>query len=388
MISSAIEINESEIIELQLSKLKGKALESEVRDILESLERFEYDVALHGIQAYLQKYNALVLHQDPEVQALKLKLKALEQKLSELSEQKDEYLKELNEFNIAYYNRLGSIIQEILRLKEQIARKSVDEKASLFEQEKQAYDTLKAELKELERQLQTLKESLDALDAFDDRYEEVYQQYQTLQEAYREKEQALHAQRQKAKEAKQEFEECVKESGYDEIKTEFEEFFKEYEHIKEEVKQRFELSEEEQKELKTLYRKASRMCHPDLVVDELKAQAITIMQALNDAYTKRDLQTVKSIWERLQSGLAFDVASEKIDDKEILEAKIAEIKEKIEEIMAEIEQIEADETLQLIQQIDDIDPYLEELAQELEREKEVLSKIIDQPISIDTVERN
>jgi len=375
IIRSAIEINEKEIIESQLSKLKGKALEREVREIIENLERLEYELALSLIEEYLKKLSALTLYQDPRVQALKLKLKALEDRLCELTHKRDEYLKEINEFNVIYYNRLGNIISEILHLREQVLKKRLKEKQEIFEREKRLYDILKDELKIIEDNMQDVKEKLESLDEFDDEYDEVYQKYERLRNQYAQKEQELKLQREKAKEAKKSFEQNRNKYQYDKAKAEYEEFKSEYNSIKEELKNIFKLSKKEQEELKKLYRKASRMCHPDLVINELKVQAITIMQELNEAYEKRDLQRVKSIWQNLQSGLAFDVVSEKIDDKDILEAKIAEIKLKIDEILKEIEEIESDETFRLFREVDDMDTYLDKVAKELEAEKMELEEI-------------
>ena len=92
---------------------------------------------------------------------------------------------------------------------------------------------------------------------------------------------------------------------------------------------RYALNEAQQQALKTAYRKACRLCHPDIVADELKELAHKIMSELNVAKKKNDLARVLEILHALESGESFGVASDTVDDKEQLKAKIADTKEKI-----------------------------------------------------------
>ena len=76
-------------------------------------------------------------------------------------------------------------------------------------------------------------------------------------------------------------------------------FHEDYEEV---VNERgFELNDEQQQSLKEAYRKASKICHPDIVSDELKDQAHKIMSELNIAKKKNDLDKVKEILHTLQS---------------------------------------------------------------------------------------
>lgn len=47
------------------------------------------------------------------------------------------------------------------------------------------------------------------------------------------------------------------------------------------------LNDDEKIEIKKLYKKAARLCHPDIVPIELKEKAHELMQLLNEAYSKR-----------------------------------------------------------------------------------------------------
>ena len=62
------------------------------------------------------------------------------------------------------------------------------------------------------------------------------------------------------------------------------------------------LTEDEQKELKSKYRKASKLCHPDLVSDEQKELATKLFAELSDAYERNDLEKVREILENLELG--------------------------------------------------------------------------------------
>ena len=63
-----------------------------------------------------------------------------------------------------------------------------------------------------------------------------------------------------------------------------------------------EITEEQKQELKAYYRKASKLCHPDVVAEEFKKQAEQIFKDLKDAYDSNDLQKVKEILSNLEKG--------------------------------------------------------------------------------------
>ena len=151
------------------------------------------------------------------------------------------------------------------------------------------------------------------------------------------------------------------------------------ENIKEKQSDRFELKDEDIKELKIMWKKACRLCHPDIVTDELKEKANEIMQSLNHAYSRRDINKVKQILLNLENGLVFEVSSDKIDNKEILKSKIEEFRQSIIHIQEEIENIKSDDTFKTISNLENWDEYFEELKNELKVEEKRLedeSKII------------
>jgi len=163
----------------------------------------------------------------------------------------------------------------------------------------------------------------------------------------------------------------AREADYEKAEKEFQEFCEEAEEIRSEVLR--ELSEEDMAALKKAYREASRLCHPDLVPDEIKEQAHEMMQRLNDAYKKRDLAQVKKLLAALKSGNGFELASDTITDKAMLKSRIAAMRNKVESLKHEVDGLQADETFELIQDLNDWDEYFENIRQQLIEEYDTLA---------------
>jgi len=291
LISSAIDLEENEMITEQVAKLKELPIDSDVQEILEMIEACRYENVLDSIGSYIHRFRGVSIYTDPQIQGLKVELSLLEKELNRLSQTKNEYLAQINAFTSDYYRHLGAILEEILRLEREIAQRAFD----------------RGEIDE--EQLKTSKD-----------------EYQSF------------------------YEEAITQSK----------------------EQSFSLSQEEERELKQLYRKASRLTHPDIVADEFKEEATKIFIALNDAYKRKDLAKVREIFKGLQSGKAFVYASDEINDKELLRKKSETLRAKIDTIKQEIEEIAQSDTYITIQEIDDMDAYFDELKESLIEEKEAL----------------
>ena len=372
LIKSSIAVEEQEIIELQISKLSTMSIDDDVKSILIKLSNSDFGSVIEDIENYLTRYSGVVVYEDKEIQGLKMELKVLENQLQELSEQKSEYLNDINEFNAQYTLRLGDIIQSILKIKKNIKYRFVKAKEDVFQSVMDEYEEAKKEYQELKAQKENLEKELSKIDEFDDRYDEFYEELQELKVELEAKEQEVNQKRKKAKEAKEEFEDDDASKEYEECEEDYEEFSNEYESVKKQ--DRFELNEEEKEELKKLFRKASKLCHPDIVANELKDQATAIMQQLNDAYSKKDLKKVKEILANLESGKSFDIASDTINDKELLKEKIKDIRERLNKFNKEIEEIKASETFTIIYEVDDFDEYFDQLKSDLQEELERLQR--------------
>jgi hypothetical protein len=176
-----------------------------------------------------------------------------------------------------------------------------------------------------------------------------------------------------------------KQSTYEQAKKDFEDFEQEQETRREkDARTEWNLSEEEQKELKQMYRRGSKLCHPDLVADEHKDAASRMFMELRKAYEEGDLLRIRHLVERCEAGL-FDSIQGDGDQserkKQRLRAKIAGIREALDRVRQDIKTIQESNTYQVMiqhpdwqslfaQQAQLLDQEIEHLSQELEKENE------------------
>jgi len=158
----------------------------------------------------------------------------------------------------------------------------------------------------------------------------------------------------------------------EDTKEQYEEFYKQA--LSQAKEQPHIISQEDEKKLKKLYKKASRLTHPDVVADEFKAKAAEIFNKLNHAYKTKDLDEVERILKGLESDVSFFCGSEKINDKEVLREKSKILRAKIQTLKDEIASLKDSETYQTIQNTKNLDKYFKNLKEELEYEKRELER--------------
>ncbi|MDH7462152.1 J domain-containing protein [Chitinophagaceae bacterium 26-R-25] len=149
-----------------------------------------------------------------------------------------------------------------------------------------------------------------------------------------------------------------------EAEEDFNSYHQQYESTKGE--QIAELTEEEQKELKTAYRKASKLCHPDVVNDEQKELATKLFAELNAAYERNDLARVKEILENLEKGNFFVSKSDAINKKQLLQAEMENLRMKIASLKQELQTIKTSEVYNSITNISNWDTYFAGVKQKLQ----------------------
>ncbi|MBP6024510.1 J domain-containing protein [Ferruginibacter sp.] len=128
------------------------------------------------------------------------------------------------------------------------------------------------------------------------------------------------------------------------------------------------LTDEEQKELKNKYRKASKLCHPDVVSDEQKELATKLFAELNAAYEKNDLKRVSEILENLEKGHFFINKSDAISEKQLLQAEIKKLRLLVRELKEQVRGIKESNTYTTICNIDNWDQYFSNAKQNLQRQ--------------------
>lgn len=148
-----------------------------------------------------------------------------------------------------------------------------------------------------------------------------------------------------------------------EAEKDYSDYNREYEASKDE--KIAELTEEELKELKQKYRRASKLCHPDVVSDDQKELADKLFAELNDAYERNDLQRVREILENLGKGNFFVSKSDTISEKQLMKAEIEKLRLRIKDLKKQIEEIKESEAFKTVSNISDWDNYFKQAKEKL-----------------------
>lgn len=158
-----------------------------------------------------------------------------------------------------------------------------------------------------------------------------------------------------------------------EAEDDYEQYQKQYD--TEMQKEVFELTEEQQKQLKKQYKNASILCHPDKFMNEpleVQKQAEELFKELNEANNKNDLKRVNEILNNLKNGILMTTKSGSISDKTRLKQTIVHLKRKIEKLANEITQIKESEVFEKLKNITDWDLYFRQNKELLQKELEEL----------------
>ena len=146
-----------------------------------------------------------------------------------------------------------------------------------------------------------------------------------------------------------------KQQEYDEAKYDYEQFNKQFEATK--AEKVFELTEDETLELKKRYRKATKLCHPDIVADELKEQADAVFKELKEAYEQNNLVRVTEILTMLERGDMFILKSDSINEKAKLKSEALNLHSKFNTLTKTLNDLIKTETYQTIISIQDWNEY-------------------------------
>jgi hypothetical protein len=133
----------------------------------------------------------------------------------------------------------------------------------------------------------------------------------------------------------------------------------------------FEISQEDAKDLKKKYRKASILSHPDKYInetEEVKNLAEEIFKDLNEANQQNDIKRVNEILDNLENGILQSSLREKLDDKNILKAIIITLKNKVTTLTAEVLKIKESDIYKRLFEIQDFDSYFNNIKEKLQNE--------------------
>ena len=152
----------------------------------------------------------------------------------------------------------------------------------------------------------------------------------------------------------------------EETTKDYEEFYNDYQTTKDEKVAI--LTEDEQKEIKEKYRKASKLCHPDVVDEAQKEMAHKIFMELNEAYEKNDLQRVTEILESLQQGKAFTSKADTANEKLALQIELERLRQRLQDLNNAISTIKTSDTFEKITNIKDWNEYFANTKQQLQEQ--------------------
>lgn len=128
-------------------KLKEYSFNNDLSEIIEDVSKDEFASAINKIQNFISKNQQLSVWFDPEISALKLEIKNLENQLTGYDNEKIELEKLLSEFQYRHSIELGEIILDILKLRK-----------LKFKNDKEKFDEAENDEKDYRDQFNTEKE--------------------------------------------------------------------------------------------------------------------------------------------------------------------------------------------------------------------------------------
>ncbi len=367
IIKNAIELEDDDIIQSQLTRLKNEAFDDELQAIVVALEEKNYTAAMAAITAWLQGQRAVTQWRDPQVAASKLELKALEERLRDLIDRRNARVQQLDEFNDLYFSRLGPLMQQILALRKTLAELNLRRQQAEARRREEDYRRCQRYMAQAVEVLATLTQrwrdlpadSVQAAQARKHLEQQSNLITNLLAEAL-ELESGLTREEEPARQAR------------DEANEEYEKYREQHHDAEVRLRKGKHLSEEDQNELKRLWRQASKLCHPDLVADDLKEEANAMMVQLNQAKQRGDVKTIRSLVARLQQGFEPLMASDRLNDLERIRKKMAQVREQIDTLVNELAELEKEESWLLVSSLSNMEAYF---AQQEKALKEVCASL-------------
>ncbi|MEG1419059.1 MAG: DnaJ family molecular chaperone [Citrobacter sp.] len=353
IVKSAIELEDEEIIFQQLVHLKNEALTDVPKTIIQALEARRFSDALHEITCWLQSQRAVSTWQDPGIAASKLELKALEAQLRDLIDKRNTRIQILDDFNDLYHLRLGPLMSRILELRKHLAASAQRKQEAESKRREKDYQSCQHFISQAVDQLAQLKQlwmnqRSDSRESVETR-QRIQQQTELIT--------ALLAEIRGLENDFSRQDDSATRQAQEEARHEYDEYQEQQQDAQHRYNRDQKLSHDERNELKRLWRQASRLCHPDVVADDLKEKAHQMMVQLNQARQNADLAAVRTLLTQLQNGLEPMMASDRLNDLQHLRRKIQQLREQINSLLNEITELEAENAWRLAASVTDKEAY-------------------------------
>jgi hypothetical protein len=147
ILKNYILLEDIEELDRETLKLKQYSFNNDLFEIIEDVDKNEFASAIIKIQNFISKNQQLSIWNDPEVSALKLEIKNLENQLTGYDNEKIELEKLLSEFQYRHSIELGEIILDILKLRK-----------LKFKDDKEKFDEAENDEKDYQDQFDSEKE--------------------------------------------------------------------------------------------------------------------------------------------------------------------------------------------------------------------------------------
>lgn len=108
------------------------------------------------------------------------------------------------------------------------------------------------------------------------------------------------------------------------------------------------LDEDDERELKSLYRKTCSLCHPDKFTEEKKAAAHCAFVELQEAFKDNNLSRVREIHKALKAAGLPETRSTTLSKSEALRAAIAEMEYAIASLISELKALQESDSAKLV----------------------------------------
>lgn len=147
ILKNYILLEDTEELNKEVLKLKEYDFNTDVLEIIADLKKKEFAAAITKILNFISKNEQLSIWTEPEIAALKLEIKNLENQLNAYDNEKTELEKLLSEFQHRHSIELGEIILEILKLRK-----------LKFKKDKQKFEEAKKDYEQYNQQFEKEKE--------------------------------------------------------------------------------------------------------------------------------------------------------------------------------------------------------------------------------------
>lgn len=138
------------------------------------------------------------------------------------------------------------------------------------------------------------------------------------------------------------------------------------------------LAGNQQKVLKDKFRRATKLCYPDLVSPECKDDAQRVFVQLKQAYDTNNLAQVEAILTYLEDGKPFEtIHNARATSYEQLSARCLYLQQTIEQMQKEISTLKNTKTYRIMAHYTDTDAYFEALKTQLQTELEYLNEFFN-----------